>query len=1049
MSNPEFQKFLKGTLWERFVDGVKNLLQFKMPTNLLDRALSLSREAMSNETPQAKFDKGPGDAAQVTDDVVAKIARVGDIRLSIKQGFTRAQLYATTLNHIRQVFDKVLPPPYRGALGDYGAAKDQTKTIVETRNREVLETSRQMSDVPDPNKLYRLAGEASRFGVFPDKSIAEQPWKAKDATPEKIRKYNELRAIYEGNPELQKAYHAAVDSNRQDYERAYATIIRQLGRYSGLPEALWKPIDVTKGLSPEVNALEKFALEKGTEDQRAAIRGTQAQYRQAQQGPYFHLGRNGSYFTRFTIADTPEARAAYEKELGVSSLATERVVAPEDRHVFARFESPDEWKSVVTKLNALREAGHLEPEMQAGQLETMQNKLDSSSPSFIRGLLRNIETDPKLDPDQKRETQDIVRRLAIEMLPENSASKAFAQRRGVAGYDVDMNRSFVKRAASMAYFVAHNSIRPEIEDAMTTLKQGVQQLQDATSPHYDNDKGLVGSALLDEMKARQANELVATHTPLLDVTSALTHTFYLALNPAFFMMKTLQPWQLALPQLGARHGFVRSFGAMTKATATALGIIKDTIGDGWQRDQWRGVVDPNIVIDRARATPQEKTFLKALIDAGGATFTQAHDMGQIAAGQSQGISTAVKVGNASLHYSEALDRMTAGLAGFNLELKRTGDVDKATQYGIQMVKNSLYDYNVHNKGRMFSRQGMFGPATPLLTQFAQYQIQTLELMGRLTMDAFGKTDSTMTAAEREQAIAQKGEARRALGGLMGTTMVLAGSLGLPAVGVLTAAYNNIFGTRDNPADVQSDYRNFLSDTFGKNAGEIIAHGALRGLGTDLGASHLGFQDILPFSRFLADRRKLQDRFDSGALAMMGPAVGAASGFAYGLQNVLQGRYMKGLEQMLPSGLKGVAKAADLQQHGLTDITGNKLPVDINSWDIFSQTMNATPAKVAEQHEAQRGVGTTLMLLKQRSQDLKENFAVAVERGNGDEMQRLTGQIAEFNKANPDLAIRDLGAILRQRAIERAVAEQTNVEGKTRLLPRLQADSRFANVRGMP
>lgn len=1055
LSDGQFQDWLRSqrtgakTLWQRFVDFIKAMLGKPVDTTMLDRALTITQEFMSNQkvNPESAeaFSKSPILAREKTDLVLDRAVKIAEMPLSIKQGFTKAHLFVATLNHIRQVFKDVLPEPFKNALDEYGSAKDRTRAMVEERNRTALEISRQMAALGDKaQQLYRLMGEATRQGVFPDRPLEQQPWKH---TPEKVRKYNELRQVYQSNPDIAKAYDAAARYNKEDYDRMYATLVRNIARYSDMPRELWKKIDVTKGRSADVEALEKWLLANGNDEQRVAMRGALAQYREKQQGPYFHLGRNGSYFTRFTIKDNLAARAAYEKEFGISPLATEKVIAPEDRHVFSRFEQVGEWKSVTDKLNKLMAAGHLEPEMQTGQLETTLSRLDSSTPSFVRGLLRNIEADTRLDPDQKEQAADILRRLTIEMLPETSASKAFAQRKGVAGYDVDMNRNFVKRAASTAYFVAHNSIRPEVEDSLVQLKQGVQALQDAQSGHYDPNRGLVAAALQDEIKRRQANELVPAKTPMLDNVSALSHSFYLAANPAFFMMKTLQPWQLALPQLGARHGFVKSFSAMTKATATALGIIKDTIGDGWQRGQWRGILDPNIVIDRSRATTIEKEFMRELIAAGGATFTQAHDMGRIAAGDSQGVSTTVKAANASLHFSEALDRLTAGLAAFNLEYKRTGDFDKATQYGIQMVKNSLYDYNTHNRGRAFTKQGVFGPATPMLTQFAQYQIQTLELLGRLTMSAFGKITSEMTAEERGRAIQERSEARRALAGVMATTMVLSGTMGLPATTIITAAYNKLFGTQDQPADAENDYRNFLSDTFGKDAGEIIAHGALRAVGTDLGASHLGMQDIMPFSRFLADRRRLQDRFDSGAIAMMGPSVGAVGGFAMGLQNMLQGRYMKGLEEMVPSGLKGVTKAIDLEEHGLTDLRGNKLPVDINSWDIFNQLLNSTPAKVAEQREAQRSANTTTMLLKQRASDLKENFAVAYERGDAADMERLTNEIVAFNRVNPDYAIRDLAGILRQRAMERAVADQAAVEGKVKQLPRLQADQRFANIGG--
>jgi hypothetical protein len=276
--------------------------------------------------------------------------------------------------------------------------------------------------------------------------------------------------------------------------------------------------------------------------------------------------------------------------------------------------------------------------------------------------------------------------------------------------------------------------------------------------------------------------------------------------------------------------------------------------------------------------------------------------------------------------------------------------------------------------------------------------------------------------------------------------MLAGTLGLPFATLVSAAYNNIFSSENEPVDMKADYRNWLADTFGKDAGEIIAHGGLRATGVDF-ASHLDFANLLPFSKFLADRRALKDRLDSGALDMLGPTVGAAAGIARGAQDISNGDVLKGLSQMVPSALKGPLKAADIADRGFTDAQGNKLPIEATGWDIFTQALNFTPVVKAEQGEAQRSASSLQAVLKIRTRELEARFARAAERGDGTEMSRLADEITAFNRSNPDMAITNLGGILQRRAMTRAVAEETGVEGKARMIPRLQQTARFANIGG--
>jgi hypothetical protein len=92
------------------------------------------------------------------------------------------------------------------------------------------------------------------------------------------------------------------------------------------------------------------------------------------------------------------------------------------------------------------------------------------------------------------------------------------------------------------------------------------------------------------------------------------------------------------------------------------------------------------------------------------------------------------------------------------------------------------------------------------------------------------------------------------------TTVFAGTLGLPFASVFASTYDRLKDWAppdDQPSDIQASFRNGLADVFGKGAAEVIARGTPRAAGIDL-STRVGEQDILPFSKFIADRRDLKD-----------------------------------------------------------------------------------------------------------------------------------------------------------------------------------------------
>ena len=78
-------------------------------------------------------------------------------------------------------------------------------------------------------------------------------------------------------------------------------------------------------------------------------------------------------------------------------------------------------------------------------------------------------------------------------------------------------------------------------------------------------------------------------------------------------------------------------------------------------------------------------------------------------------------------------------------------------------------------------------------------------------------------------------------------------MGLPFATIIARAIEALAGDDDEPYDAKVAYQTWLASVFGDRVGEVLAKGVPRAAGVDLSRS--GLQDLLPFSQFLADRRR--------------------------------------------------------------------------------------------------------------------------------------------------------------------------------------------------
>ena len=992
----------------------------------------------------------PESAAKTTDAVLSTATRIWD---SLKPALQRTHLNWSQMTHIADMTETLIPKLPQWGADALNPVRDKVNSmlasgaIAKELNHAAQGIYDQMQALPPKQRdaLGALMGKYQLAKVFPNLTAEAHTW----LKPEEKALYREAKQLY-SQPGVAAAYNAARLHNQRLHDTGMASMLKSMGQIYGVPEHLWRAIDVRKGMGKEVDALlahVKASNDHNLQDQFSTAMGL---HEAKKTESYFSLGRDGDYMVNFRIKDTPEAHAAVQRALSAAGVKDSLVVNPGDTHVFSMFDTMNQMLAVTKQLDAIKE--HLEPKegvdaagnptlspYTAGLAVEKLKSLDSSAPSFIRGMLAKIDADAHLNPEQKAEQQELLRRMYINMLPESSVSKFYARRAGTPGYSSDMARSFVKRAAAGAYFTSQHATRPEQAVAMSRLREAATEMGDAGSAYFDLNKQAATVRVIDELNKRTANMLTPLHTPTIDNLSAIGHAFYLSASPGFILQNLAQPYQLTLPYLGGRHGFRASSVAMGSAASDVAKIIKDTIQQGWQGNKWTGVLDATITVDRAtHLSKGDQNALKYLIASGRADWTQGGELTKIAEGSNRALETALKTANSVSYYGEVLNRMQTGLAAYRLEMKRSNDTAKAYDYMVRAVDDTQINYATENRARAIGKHGIFGQVTPLALAFQQFSLGVLQLLGKLAIQA---TRSGAPAAERAEAV-------KSLAGIMAASGVAAGTMGLPFAGVVMGAYNALAGDEDHPADVKADYQNFLTDIMGQDAAQVVAHGAMNYLtGADV-ASKLGQANVIPFtglfSNLMDSRRPLKDRIDAGALNLMGPVIMGGANVLQGLSMVADGDTMKGLEKMSPAATKGLIKAVDIANNGFTDAKGIKLPMEATSWDTAVQALGFTPTKKATQQEAQQAVNAMQSARKMREHDLTSRFVASVEARDPVARMQVMDEAREFMRANPGVRL-DFPGALRRRAQEAAIARATGsgVKGAQKQITAVREQTQFA------
>ncbi|HGO7127774.1 TPA: PLxRFG domain-containing protein [Neisseria meningitidis] len=584
-----------------------------------------------------------------------------------------------------------------------------------------------------------------------------------------------------------------------------------------------------------------------------------------------------------------------------------------------------------------------------------------------------------LDPAQQAQLNDTLTQLYLNSLPDTSWAKHGIHRKGVPGFGDDARRAYAQNMGSGANYLA----KLRYADRMAEQLDVMQDFVDGRK-YVEGFNQRQLQRVADEMRKRHEAVMNPNPSKLAQALTGFGFLWMMGMSPALAIVNLSQTAMVAYPVMAAKWGYAdaaRELLRASKQIGLKVGEKFNTIEDSLNED--------------------EKAAFQKAVDYGVIDLSQAHDLAGVANGDPglAGSAWQKVMDKASwlFHHTEKFNRQVTFVAAYRLAKRAGADSDTAFEQAKKATYDGHFDYAAQNRPRF-----MMGNVAKVVFLFKQYSQNILYALGRNAYLAF-KGDK---------------EARKTLAGLLVSHAMASGILGLPFVSTLLAVASMLGSDDDDPWNAEAALRNMLADTFGDKAGEVMAKGFSRLTPLDvsgrLGLNQLIFPDI---QDGLAGKKWAE----SLVVGSTGAVVGAGIGAADGVQKILDGRYMEGLESMLPVAIRNPLKAVRYATDGQVDKSGITVKDDFNLFELAGQAAGFRSSDLALKQEGKSAVYRRDRALSAARAKILSAMAKAVMEQDAAALRELRSVVAQWNRKHPERAIKSENIMAGVRNRQRRVA----------------------------
>ncbi len=681
-------------------------------------------------------------------------------------------------------------------------------------------------------------------------------------------------------------------------------------------------------------------------------------------GPYFPLMRMGDWYA---VMMSNEVKALMDKkEEGALSKGEEARLASlrkDPKHYTTRaFRS----RSEATKAaNA------------SGFAHSYVNKQEERTRDAVRDLpdFAKFESyiGSEFDSATRNKLRDMMAEMYFDLLPNNSSLKQNMKREGI--YGATFGRSeFARSSVGQAHLVSRLQHNDALAESMVSIKK------EAARGNVD------GRLVYNELQKRNALAMDETQPSwAVDTLVKGSYLAHLGLSPAYWITNALQTPMITMPWLTARHSFKDANFALAAALVDVKDIMKTSVRDKDGKLDWR------FEFDWTKKFPEgtgEHEMFKQLLERNKLDITIEHDLMAVAEGTHSKATEALKMLNTPVRSIELVNRGTTALAAYRLGLKKyDGDQTKAIEHAIRAVNDTQLDYSMLNSARHMQSVMGSKSAARIMMQFRKFQQGMVYLLASSTYDAVKGSSPEV-----------RREAKRTLLGIFATTSMMAGALGVPALGTAMFVANIIgkaFDDDDDPFDAEREYKNWIVSIFGQELGSVVLRGLPSVANVDM-TKRVGMADVLSPMPFYQGGNSGREVVGNTLAALGGAPVGTIAGVVEGMLKLANGDMLKGAEKIVPLKLaQNVIRSYRYDQEGMTDTRGNVVvPEDrFSPYDLAVRGMGFSTLEETEHFEGKRAIKDAEYAAK----DVRTKLVNKLVKGD---LKMTDPEVLGFNRRHP-------------------------------------------------
>ena len=890
---------------------------------------------------------------------------------------TGETLYAQSLhnpNVVQEIFtkmgDTIRKQPIMNserAVGFWKAAEKIGRT-----GRELMYKSLNLSALGEVGSRY-LGESTKRFA-----STIEEMAGYQEKMLEAMNPLHNRLADFRQKPEYQAWSTLVNDSTRVDVNPE-----ADLSKYKGSPEkeAEWKQLNARFiKLTPEGKKLYR--------DLFATYKSLDAEFLKS-------LERN----IEATVGNKSQAASAYQKIL--FELSTVRIdhYAPLFREgtFWLQYDINGDNKKETFESEAERDFARKQLEAKGATNVDVYSRADQLTTNTVPSgtMLADIMKIMKDNQAGDKAIDDLIQ-LVVNAMPEASILKSRQKRTGIGGYIDNAAFVFDRVSSNTSRQLARMQYGPELQRLVTDMVK--------TANTARGDVNTYGNELIKEFEGRREFAMKPTISSFAQFASSGAFYYNLAGNVSSAVVNTMQTPLVVFPQLGGEYGFKNSYDALKNAMKlyTSSGFSRQVTELTGEVSNQKAMTSIENLINSGKA-PQYKGLIGAMKDRGLLATSTARDALHSENDNTSSYGSTNKlvrqtalVSSFMFHHAERMNREITAVAAYDLERARLNNPAKMTAEEKRLTPAeketkaidkalALVEYS-HGAGSTLSGpslgQGDIGKVLMVFKRFAFSMYYMLFDTMMRSLPVKGATGEQLEAIKA---------ARRQLTGIYGMSALFAGAKGVPLYWVAELAYNMFQGDDDD--DFDTVMREYLGDFFYKGPVNYFTNLSI--------ADRVGWTDLIW-------REQKGDSANASAVAQFietlgGAPVSVVNSILRGKDLIAEGQYYRGIEAILPIGLRNLLKGGRYFEEGANTLRGDAVG-DVNGYNAAMQVLGFAPADLMKQYEEnayKTEKGKAINSIKKNA--LKKYYA-AMREGDAEGMMDAREDLFELGAKYPFMNI---------------------------------------------